>query len=64
MEYRTIGHLFGISRGSVCCIVHEVRETLVEVLMPSTSSGLKEENLKKSSKFFETSGVTLNVVVR
>ena len=34
VDYRTIGHLFGISRASVCCIVKEVCTVMVKVLMP------------------------------
>ena len=34
VEYCTIGHLFGISRASVCCIVQEVCKEIVHVLMP------------------------------
>ncbi len=33
-EYRTIGHLFGISKSSVCLIVKEVCASIVNILMP------------------------------
>ena len=33
-EYRTIGHLFGVSRSSVCLIVQEVCQLIMDVLMP------------------------------
>lgn len=33
-EYRTIAHLFGISRASVCCIVNEFCCVVCEILMP------------------------------
>ena len=34
VEYHSIGHLFGISRASVCCIVQEVCKEIIHVLMP------------------------------
>ena len=33
-DYRSIGHLFGISKANVCCIVQEVSQCIVDVLMP------------------------------
>lgn len=33
-EYRTIGHLFGVARCTVCIIVKEVCQAIVEVLLP------------------------------
>ena len=32
-EYRTIGHLFGIARATVCTILHDTCEAIVEVLL-------------------------------
>ena len=32
-EYRTIGHLFGVARSSVCEIVHEVGAAIVQQLL-------------------------------
>ena len=32
-EYRSIGHLFGVARGTVCRIVHETCRTIVDVLL-------------------------------
>ena len=32
-EYRVLGHLFGVSRSSVCCIVKQVCTAIVKVLM-------------------------------
>ena len=34
VEYRTIAHLFGVSRPSVCLIVHNVCKVIVKVLVP------------------------------
>ena len=31
-DYRTIGHLLGVAKGTVCVIVHEVCEAIVQVL--------------------------------
>ena len=33
-EYRSIGHLFGVSRSSVCLIVKDVCQAIVELLLP------------------------------
>ena len=33
-EYRTIAHLFGVSRSSVCVIVQEVCDAIVQLLLP------------------------------
>lgn len=32
-EYRTIGHLFGVARSTVCVIVHETCKVIVDVLL-------------------------------
>ena len=53
VEYCTIGHLFGISRGSVCCIVQEVCGALVEVLMPKYIKWPEGEKLKDVVELFE-----------
>ena len=34
VEYRTVAHLFGISRASVCTIVHDVCKAIVKLLIP------------------------------
>ena len=44
-DYRTIGHLFGVSKMAVCFIVKEVCSAIVEVLLPRkvpTGDSLKE----------------------
>ena len=33
-EYRTIGHLFGVARCTVCRIVHETIEAIINILLP------------------------------
>ena len=33
-DYRTIGHLFGVSKATVCCVIKEVCESIVSVLLP------------------------------
>ncbi len=33
-DYRTIAHLFGVSRASVCLIVQDVCDATVQVLLP------------------------------
>ena len=33
-DYRTIAHLFGVSRASVCLIVRDVCDAIVQVLLP------------------------------
>ena len=32
-EYRTIGHLFGVARCTVCVIVHDTCEAIVRILL-------------------------------
>lgn len=53
VEYRTIGHLFGISRALVCCIVRHVCENIVHVLMPKYIAWPKGELLKETDELFE-----------
>ena len=53
VEHHTIGHLFGISRASVCCIVHEVCETIVHVVMPKYIKWPKGEQLQETVDLFE-----------
>ena len=53
VEYRTIGHLFGISRASVCCIVREVCENIVRVVMPKYIKWPRGEQLQETIELFE-----------
>ena len=32
-EYRTIGHLFGVARCTVCVIIHDTCKAIVDVLL-------------------------------
>lgn len=47
-EYRTIGHLFGVARSTVCVIVHDTCEVIVKVLLkryihfPTDANDLQE----------------------
>ena len=50
LDYCTIGHLFGISRGCVCCIVHEV----CEALMPRYIKWPEGEKLKEVGEVFQS----------
>ena len=33
-EYRSIAHIFGVARGTVCCIVRETCRSIVKILLP------------------------------
>ena len=46
-DYRTIGHLFGVSKSAVCLVTKDVCAAIVEVILPKyikipTGDGLKE----------------------
>lgn len=57
-EYRTVGHLFGISRSSVCNIVHETCEAICNVLKPEYITFPREDELKRvMSRFLMKWGV-------
>ena len=53
VEYRTIGHLFGVSRGTVCCIVKEVVTCIVRVLMPKHIKWPRGDKLQEVIDVFE-----------
>ena len=41
-DYRTIGHLFGVSKATVCLVLKDVCHVIVKYLLPATSFSLKE----------------------
>ena len=53
VEYRTIGHLFGISRSTVCVIVHEVCKAINKVLTPIYIKIPTGQQLKETVDLFE-----------
>ena len=55
VEYRTIGHLFGIARCTVCQIVHETCLAIVKVLLNKYISFPTGERLRKVTEGFEKS---------
>ena len=61
VEYRSIGHLFGISRSTACVIVHEVCSAINTVLTPIYIKIPTEQQLKETIDLFEKSGDFLNV---
>ena len=52
-ECRTIAHLFGISRSSVCLIVQEVCQLIVDVLMPKYIKKPEGNQLKDIVQLFD-----------
>lgn len=52
-EYRTIGHLFGVARCTVCVIVKEVSEAIVRVLQPKHIQFPTSEMLRETVQGFE-----------
>ena len=52
-EHRTIGHLFGISRSSVCLIVQEVCQLIMDILMPKHIKKPEGNQLKEIVEVFE-----------
>ena len=51
-DYRTIGHLFGISKGSVCVIVDEFCRIMSEIMLPSYIKIPTGEDLDKVIETF------------
>ena len=46
-DYRTIGHLFGVSKSTVCVVTKQICAAIVKLLLPEyilvpTGAGLKE----------------------
>ena len=52
-EYRTIGHLFGVARCTVCVIVHDTCAAIVTVLLDQYIKFPNGEDLEKTVKGFE-----------
>nr|XP_033946564.1 protein ANTAGONIST OF LIKE HETEROCHROMATIN PROTEIN 1-like [Pseudochaenichthys georgianus] len=52
-EYRTISHLFGVGRSTVCCCVHEFCSSVVTLLLPEFMPWPNSEKLKEMALFFE-----------
>ena len=46
-DYRTIGHLFGVSKSTVCVVTKQVCRALVETLLPKYIRFPTNENLKE-----------------
>ena len=53
VEYRSIDHLFGISRASVCCIVQEVCKKNIHVLMPKYIKWPEGDRMQEVIDVFE-----------
>ena len=49
-EYRTVSHLFGVGRSTVCEVVHETCQAIVDHLLPKY---IRFPNLKKVDEFLE-----------
>lgn len=52
-EYRTIGHLFGVARCTVCVIVHDTCKAIVKVLLSTYIKFPKGEHLRKVVEGFK-----------
>ena len=46
-DYRTIGHLFGVSKSTVCVVTKQVYATIVKILLPKYIRFLGSDGLKK-----------------
>lgn len=53
-EYRTIGHVFGIARSTVCRIVHETCKAIVEVLLKKYISFPAGDRLQEVVQGFQS----------
>ena len=49
-DFRTIGHLFGISKSAVCLIIKEVCTAIVEILLPAYIQFHQEYHGKTTSE--------------
>ena len=52
-EYRTVSHLFGLARSTVCCIVKDTCKAIIKVLLPSYIKFPVGEKLKETVKGFQ-----------
>ena len=52
-EYRTISHLFGIGRSTVCCIIHETVRAILKVLLKKYISFPMGSHLQNVIQGFE-----------
>ena len=64
VDYRTVGHLFGVSRSSVCVVTKHVTTSIVRLLLPKymcipTGSALQEvvQGFKRNHGFPQCAGV-------
>ena len=53
-DYRTIGHLFGVSKSTVCLVVKDVCSTIVKILLPQYIKIPKGSALKNVIDGFKT----------
>ena len=53
-EYRTVGHLFGVARSTVCIIVHEACKAIFDVLFSEYVVFPKGRQLQETIRGFET----------
>ena len=63
-DYRMIGHLFGVSKGSVCVINKEVCMAITTVLAPKYIRIPSGNNLKEVLMVLSTNGAFLSVEER
>ena len=56
-EYRSIAHLFGVARCTVCVIVHDTCKAIVDVLLKNYIKFHKEMTFQMLLKALRTSGV-------
>ncbi|XP_033976317.1 protein ANTAGONIST OF LIKE HETEROCHROMATIN PROTEIN 1-like [Trematomus bernacchii] len=52
-EYRTISHLFGVGRSTVCCCVQEFCSAVVTLLLPEFMPWPNSEKLEEMALYFE-----------
>ena len=57
-KYRILGHLFGVSRSSICCIIKQVCKAIVKALMPRYIKFPVGDALQAVVDGFGTTGVS------